>query len=431
MESYPIERYSSEAEYLAALKQRANLPDGFIAGSVELSFHPREVDTPEPSAMRLSAVLLREPTSLFAGTLTRNLFPGAPVKVARRRLAGGSLRGVLINNRIANACVESGERDAKELLDSFAEVIGGSGDELIPASTGVIGWRLPVAEMKAALPGLKGSLTPASILEVARGIMTTDLFPKVRSALVGEARIVGIAKGAGMIEPNMATLLVFILTDAAVDKKELERIHREAIEESFNRISVDSDQSTSDMAIVLSSGTKEVPDVESFKDALMSVYGPLAEDVVRNGEGTQHVIRTVVSGAPDTQAAVDVGKAVVNSPLVKTAVFGNDPNVGRIIMAAGDFLGTSRTAVDPRAVRISIGGHEVFEKGSFLLNPEKEELIFNHMKQARLDPDSCKYPAHLHRVEIALELGAGNKTAAVLGSDLSYGYVRENADYRS
>ncbi len=425
------ERYLSEDEYIDAIKNRADLPEGFSAGSVELSFHPREVDTPEPSAMRLSTILLEEPTSLFAGTLTQNLFSGAPVKVARRRLAGESLRGILINNRIANVCVESGERDATELLDSFAEVIGGTSDELLPASTGVIGWRLPVDEMKAALPELKASLTDASILEVARGIMTTDLFPKVRSATVGGAKIVGIAKGAGMIEPNMATLLVFILTDAAVEKNELERIHRVAIDASFNRISVDSDQSTSDMAIILSSGKKEISDVGSFKDALMSVYRSLAEDVVRNGEGTQHVIRTVVSGAPDTQTAVDVGKAVINSPLVKTAVFGNDPNVGRIIMAVGDFLGTSPTAIDPGMVTISIGGYPVFEKGSFLLNPEKERLMFNHMKQAQLDTDNCTYPAHAHRVEIALDLGTGNETAAVLGSDLSYGYVRENADYRS
>ncbi len=431
MQNKQIEQYAGEAEYLAAVKQRAKLPAGFTAGSVELSFQPYEVDTPKPTAMRLSAILLDEPTTLFAGTLTQNLFPGAPVKVARRRLAGRNLRGVLINNKISNVCVESGEKDASELLDSFGQMIGGTGDELLPASTGVIGWRLPVPEMKAALPGLKKSLSAATIFDVARGIMTTDLFPKVRSASVGEARVVAIAKGAGMIEPNMATLLVFVLTDAAVKKKDLERFHREAIEESFNRISIDSDQSTSDMAIILSSGVKDIPDVGSFKDALISVYGALAEDVVRNGEGTQHVIRTVIHGAPDTRTAVDVGKAVINSPLVKTAVFGNDPNVGRIIMAMGDFLGTSRAKVDPGAVRISIGGHTLFEKGSFLLNPEKEKLIFNHMKQAELDPERCKYPAHQHRVEIVLDLGAGDKSAAVLGSDLSYGYVRENADYRT
>ena len=425
------EQYASEADYVAALKQRAKLPAGFTAGSVELSFQPCEVDTPKPTMMRLSAILLDEPTDLFAGTLTQNLFPGAPVKVTRRRLSGANLRGVLINNKIANVCVESGEKDAVELLDSFGRMIGGGGEEMIPASTGVIGWRLPVAEMQAALPGLMESLSAESILDVARGIMTTDLFPKVRSAEVGSARIVGIAKGAGMIEPNMATLLVFILTDAIIEKKVLERLHREAIDESFNRISVDSDQSTSDMAIILSSGNKNIPDEGSFRDALISLYGALAEDVVRNGEGTQHVIRTVIHGAPDTRTAVAVGKAVINSPLVKTAVFGNDPNVGRIIMAAGDFLGTSGAKVDPGEVRISIGGHTLFEKGSFLLNPEKEELIYNHMKEAELDPENCRYPAHRHRVEIELDLGAGDKTAAVLGSDLSYGYVRENADYRT
>jgi len=425
------EQYLSEDEYLSALKERSDLPAGFTAGSVELSFHPREIDTPEPTKMRLSAILAEEPTTLFAGTHTQSLFPGAPVKVTRRRLAGKNLRGVLINNRIANVCVESGERDAQLLLDSFAELTGGSGDELIPASTGVIGWRLPVDEMKTALPGLKASLSPDGLLDVARGIMTTDLFPKVRSAKAGDATIVGIAKGAGMIEPNMATLLVFIMTDAAVEKGELERIHRHAIDLSFNRISVDSDQSTSDMAIILSSGKKEVPDIQSFEEALLSVYQPLAEDVVRNGEGTGHVIQTVVSGAPETSVAVDVGKAIINSPLVKTAVFGNDPNVGRIIMAAGDYLGTNKLQVDPNGVRISIGGHPVFEKGSFLLDPEKEKLMFEHMKRAELNYEKCSYPAHQNRVVIELDLGAGSKTAAVLGSDLSYGYVRENADYRT
>ena len=425
------ETYLSEDEYTNALKKKADLPAGFSAGSVALSFYPREIDAPEPAEMRLSAILLDEPTNLFAGTLTRSLFPGAPVKVTRRRLAGQKLRGVLINNRIANVCAESGEEDAQQLLDAFADISGGSGDELIPASTGVIGWRLPVDEMKAALPELKASLSPSGLFDVACGIMTTDLFPKVRAAKVGDATIVGIAKGAGMIEPNMATLLVFIMTDAAVDKKELERIHREAIGVSFNRISVDSDQSTSDMAIILSSGKKEIPNVESFQEALGSVYRPLAEDVVRNGEGTGHVVRTVVSGAPDTNAAVDVGKAIINSPLVKTAVFGNDPNVGRIIMAAGDFLGTSDLKVDPGAVRISIGGQTVFERGSFLLDPEKEKLMFEHMKQAELNPEKGRYPAHQNRVEIALDLGAGNASADVLGSDLSYGYVRENADYRT
>ncbi|MBN1685877.1 MAG: bifunctional glutamate N-acetyltransferase/amino-acid acetyltransferase ArgJ [Spirochaetales bacterium] len=425
------ECYASEAEYINALERRAGLPAGFSAGSVELSFQPYEINAPKPRVMRLSAIVLDEPTGLFAGSLTQNAFPGAPVTIARRRLEGETLRGVLVNNSIANVCARSGEKDAEELLDAFAARIGGSGREFLCASTGVIGWRLPVPEMKAALPSLKKSLQTATILDVARGIMTTDLFPKVRAAMAGEAKVLAIAKGAGMIEPNMATMLVFILTDADVDRETLRRLHREAVAVSFNRISVDSDQSTSDMAILLSSGKKKVPGEDSFREALLSVYGALAEDVVRNGEGTGHVIRTVVRGAADTRTAEALGKAIINSPLVKTAAFGNDPNVGRIIMAAGDFLGTSKTNVDPGSITVSIGGHLVFEKGSFSLDADKEAQIFNHMKEAQLDPDNNRYPAHDRRIEIELDLGAGEASAAVLGSDLSYGYVRENADYRT
>jgi glutamate N-acetyltransferase/amino-acid N-acetyltransferase len=285
--------------------------------------------------------------------------------------------------------------------------------------------------MKEAIPRLKENLSSSTILDVAQGIMTTDLFPKVRAAQVGSAKIVAIAKGAGMIEPDMATLLVFILTDAGIKKEELERFHHEAIDSSFNRISIDSDQSTSDMAIIMSSGKKEISSSLEFGDALRSLCQALAEDVVRNGEGTQHVVRTVVRGAPDSGTAVALGKAVINSPLVKTAVFGNDPNVGRIIMAIGDYLGTNGIAIEPDRVKIQIGGELVFENGRFLLNAEKEERMYAHMKRAQLEPESGRFPAHEHRVEIDLDLGGGDETAAVLGSDLSYGYVRENADYRT
>lgn len=426
-----IERFENEGEYTAVLKERAQLPEGFSAGSVSLSFQPSEMETPVPRTMNLSAIILDKPTELFAGTLTKNFFAGAPVLIARRRLSGQALRGVLINNSIANVCTHTGVDDAEELLSALATQTGGSGDEYLAASTGVIGWRLPVPEMKSAIPLLSKTISKETILDVARGIMTTDRFPKVRAAKTGSATIVGTAKGAGMIEPDMATLLVFILTDAVIDKDKLREIHREAIEESFNRISVDSDQSTSDMALVFSSGTNRIAGEDDFKDALISVYRDLAEDVVRNGEGTRHVIRTVVSGAKNVSTAKAIGKAIINSPLVKTAAFGNDPNVGRIIMAVGDFLGSAGMTVDPEAITISIGGLTVFEKGSFSLDAGKEERIFSHMKEAQLDPEECTFPPHNRRIEIELNLGSGSAEAAVLGSDLSYGYVRENADYRT
>jgi glutamate N-acetyltransferase/amino-acid N-acetyltransferase len=185
------------------------------------------------------------------------------------------------------------------------------------------------------------------------------------------------------------------------------------------------------MAILLSSGKKSVSSEEEFADALASVYRDLAEDVVRNGEGTGHVIRTVVRGAPDTSVATEIGKAIANSPLVKTAAFGNDPNVGRLIMAVGDYAGNSGLELDREAIVISIGGEVVFKGGSFTLDAEKEKRMFDHMKEAQLDPERGAFPEHNRRIEIELDLGSGNAGSAVLGSDLSYGYVRENADYRT
>jgi glutamate N-acetyltransferase / amino-acid N-acetyltransferase len=423
--------YDSEEGYVEALTRRSMLPDGFRAGTVGLEFTPAEKSVDVPYAMNVSAVTLDLPTSLFAGRLTRNLFPGAPIHIARRRLDEPDIQGILVNNRISNVCVPSGEQDANELLEAFAASSGLSAQRLIPASTGIIGWGLPVTEMKASLPQLVQNMQSETILEVARAIMTTDLFPKVRSAEVGGGRVVGIAKGAGMIEPNMGTMLVFLFTDVLLSRDEMRRIHADVVEETFNRISIDGDQSTSDMAILLSSGIHQAPDAESFRRGLFSVCRSLAEDIVRNGEGTSHVIRVMVRNAPESKTAVALGKAVVNSPLVKTAVFGDDPNVGRIVMAAGDYLGNAHPDFDASALSVSIGGHRVFAGGSFCIGTDAEETISRHLQAARLDPDNCKYPVHEHLVDIELDLARGAESAEVLGSDLSYGYVRENADYRT
>ena len=426
-----MEIYANEAQYVAALEKRAALPDGFKAATVPISFFPKEIEASNPYSMNVSAIVLDKSTPAFAATLTRNLFPGAPIRIMRERLNERNVRGILINNRISNVCTESGVKDAEKVLEEFGRLFDVPASEMLPASTGIIGWRLPVDEMVSSLPILREELKPHSILGVARGIMTTDLYPKVRAAEVGEGRIVGIAKGAGMIEPNMATLLVFLLTDLSMEREELRNIHGDVIERTFNRISVDSDQSTSDMSVVLSSGAKPSPGASSFRDGLYAVCKALAEDVVRNGEGTSHVIRAVVTRAPDQAIAVGLGKAVINSPLVKTAVFGDDPNVGRVVMAVGDFLGSVTNGIDPGNMRVSIGGYPVFEKGSFSLDNDKETAVNRHMREARLDPEHCRYPAHNRLVEIEIDLDSGAATTEVTGSDLSYEYVRENADYRT
>jgi glutamate N-acetyltransferase / amino-acid N-acetyltransferase len=243
--------FASAAEHRAWLETQSPLPEGFRVGTAALEFVPVEV--PKPARMRLTLLALDAPTSAFAAKFTRNAFPGAPVVVGRRRLDGPALGAVLVNNKVANVCAPDGVAAAEGLCAEAARLLGLSPDEVLPSSTGVIGWRLPVDAMIAALPQAAGSLRGGSALPAAEAIMTTDLYPKVRRAAVGEGSIVGIAKGAGMIEPNLATMLVYLLTDVDVPRSALRAALDEAVEASFNCISVDSDTSTSDTVLLLSS----------------------------------------------------------------------------------------------------------------------------------------------------------------------------------
>ena len=426
-----METFSTEAAYLAALEARAALPEGFRVATASLAFRPAEREVARPLPMNLSLIVLERETAEFAAVYTSNRFPGAPVAIGRERLGGAAVRGVLVNNKIANVCTPTGRADAELLCAALGRETGSTAEAFLPASTGIIGWRLPVAEMQAAIPGLVRGAHGGSVLPVAKGIMTTDRFPKVRSRPVGGGRIVGIAKGAGMIEPRMGTLLCFLLTDVSVGRDGLRAALPWAVDRTLNRISVDGDQSTSDMAVLLSSGTKGAVEPATFRAALSGVLADLAEDIVRNGEGTSHVIRVAVTGARDDESAAGAGKAVVNSPLVKTAVCGNDPNVGRIAGAIGDWAGTAAPWLEPAAVVVRLGGEDVLAGGAFRLDAAKEERLSACLRGAAFDPAARGFPAHGRCVDIEVSLGGGPGTAVVLGSDLSAEYVRENADYRS
>ena len=203
------------------------------------------------------------------------------------------------------------------------------------------------------------------------------------------------------------------------------------VEKTFNRITIDSDQSTSDMAIILSSNKKPLSSIEAFEEALFSVCKQLSHDIVRNGEGTTHVIKVTVSGARTAEEAAGTGKAVANSPLVKTAVFGNDPNVGRIISSLGDYTGDSGITIDPLRLNIRMGGETIFDNGSFTLDQQKEERLTEYLKTCSMDSGTLTYPPHQRTVDIEIDLGIGDCTEEVLASDLTYDYIRENADYRS
>ncbi|ACL64630.1 arginine biosynthesis bifunctional protein ArgJ [Anaeromyxobacter dehalogenans 2CP-1] len=432
--------FATRAEHRAWLESRSALPEGFRIGTCAFEFVPVEV--PKPGRMRLTLIALDRPTPAFAAKFTRNAFPGAPVLVGRRRLDGAALGAVVINNKVANVCAPDGVEAAERVCAEAARLLGLAPEEVLPSSTGVIGWRLPVDRMVEALPAAAAALQGGSALPAAEAIMTTDLYPKLRRADVGGGSIVGFAKGAGMVEPNLATMLVYLLTDLDVPRDALRAALDRAVEGSFNRISVDSDTSTSDTVVLLSSRRRPAPPAAEFAAALARVCGDLAEDVVRNGEGVHHVVRVAVRGAPSDAVAHRVGKAVVNSPLLKAAVNGNDPNVGRLLCAVGKVAGAAGIALDPARAVMRVGGEVVLEGGAMRLDPEKERRLVAHMKAAELYASAppadgvlfrppIDHPPHERRVEIEIDLGMGAGACDVLGGDLSHEYVTENADYRS
>jgi glutamate N-acetyltransferase/amino-acid N-acetyltransferase len=423
--------YATADEYLSDLEKRAVLPKGFRTATTDLSFVPVERPVPKPLPMRLNLLLLEEATAAFGGVFTRNAFPGAPVLLGRELLDQPLSRGVVVNNKVANVGGPRALEDAKALQAEAGKLLGLPAGQLFVASTGIIGWSLPLKDLKKALPQLAPALQSASALPLAKGIMTTDAWPKVRSRQLFGGRITAVAKGAGMIEPNMATMLVYILTDIELSRKALRDMLPRVVAKTFNAISIDSDQSTSDMALMWSSQRVPCSDPVAFERALEDLCRDLAEDIVRNGEGTAHVLEARITGAVDAVQARAAGKAIVNSLLVKTAIYGNDPNVGRVLASVGDAFGNLGLTLNPKAMSLKIADETVFEKGAFQLDPAKEARLSKAFSLAALPEKKAGFPPHETNVILALDLGQGSAETTVWGSDLSYEYVRENADYRS
>jgi glutamate N-acetyltransferase/amino-acid N-acetyltransferase len=431
--------FASREAHHTWLTAQARLPAGFRVGTMRFDFTPREA--PKPAKMTLTLIALDQPTPDFAMVFTRNALPGAPIVIGRRRLGEATLGAVIVNNKVSNVCAPGGVEASDRICAETARLLGLKSAQILPSSTGVIGWGLPVEAMLGALPAAVGTLAAGSILPAAEGIVTTDLYPKIRRADLGGGSIVGIAKGAGMIEPNLATMLVYILTDLAVPRAELRAMLIRAVNATFNTISVDSDTSTSDTVALISSGRVAGVDHAAFEQALTTVCRDLAEDVVRNGEGVRHVIHVEVQRAPTTELARALGKAIVNAPLFKCAVAGNDPNVGRLVQAIGKHVGASAPATDLSQLRLTLGGIELYFGGVFQLNPAKETALVAHLRAAELYASAppkdgvftapISYPPHERCVEIVVDLGLGTAGATVLGGDLTHEYVSENADYRS
>ena len=431
--------FPNRDSHRAWLATQAALPAGFRVGTTRFDFVPREA--PKPAKMTLTLIALDRPTPDFAAAFTKHAFPGAPIIVGRKRLNAPALGAIIINNKISNVCAPGGVETAERVCVEAARLLGLAPTAVLPSSTGVIGWSLPTDAILAALPQAVSALAGGTILPAAEGIVTTDLYPKIRRADVGGGSIVGIAKGAGMIEPNLATMLVYVLTDLAVPRGELRAMLAKAIDASFNAISIDSDTSTSDTVALISSGRVPCEDFGAFERGLHTVCRDLAEDVVRNGEGVRHVIRVRVTQAASPVLARALGKAIVNAPLFKCAVAGNDPNVGRLVQAIGKHIGAFAPQTDLSKLRAAMGGVDIFANGVFQLDPSKEAALIAHLRGAELYASAAPkdgvfsapidFPPHERCVELEIEVGNGAASATVLGGDLTHEYVSENADYRS
>ena len=348
-----------------------------------------------------------------SGVFTQSRFAGPSVVISRSHVADLAAQAVVVISKNANVATGAeGTRNAEEITRSVAARLGLNEQDVLIASTGVIGRQYPIENIRAGIAGLPSPLPDNDAEEVARGIMTTDTVYKIASATVAgsSARIVGVAKGVGMIEPNMATLITMMFTDADVPKEELNLIFRRVINKTFNCVSVDTDTSTSDTATIMASGASGAVDNAAFENALYEVALSLTKQVARDGEGAEKLIEVHVDHARDYEQAKTIAKAIVNSPLVKTAVHGADPNWGRVAMAVGKC--SQYTDVDQEQVVIRFGTQEVYPTQ---VNEQGLSELSAYMKGAD--------------VRIHVSLNTGSTEATVWGCDLTDGYVRINADY--
>ena len=391
-------------------------PLGFRAAGVTAGF--------KPSGLPDLGLLVGDAGTTAAALFTTNAVAAAPIVVGRDRLARGRIRAVLVNSGQANAATgPRGIDDAVATSAEAASLLGAEPDEVLPSSTGVIGEPLHVEQMREAMPGLVEALSPDGGESFARAIMTTDTVHKQATADAGALRVGGCAKGVGMIAPNLATMLAFVTTDAAVAAEDLQRLAREHLAPRFNALTVDGCTSTNDTVLLLASGAADGARVEpgsaawhELAGAIDAVGASLVSQLIADGEGATHVMIVDVEGAATEGDARRVAKAVADSPLVKTAVFGGDPNPGRFLQA----VGAAGVSLDPSRLDVAIGGVPVAVGG--VIPPAYFEPASPLADEAR---------AAMKEAEIAVRvrLGDGPGSSRAYGCDLSYEYVRINGEY--
>ncbi|MDH6131760.1 glutamate N-acetyltransferase/amino-acid N-acetyltransferase [Kitasatospora sp. MAA4] len=359
------------------------------------------------------AVVVSEVPARSAAVFTRSRFAGPSVVLSREAAALQHSRGMVVLSRNANVATgRAGAEHAAEVRRTVAEIVGIAPEELVIGSTGMIGRPYPMESIRTGLAELNWPFPEADCAAAAAAIMTTDTRPKHLTVRCGDAVLTGIAKGVGMIEPNMATLLTFFFTDADIAADDLDALFRRVMDRTFNALSIDTDTSTSDTAAIFANGLAGPVDPVAFEQALYTCALHLVREIASDGEGASKLIEVHVIGARDDAQAKRVGKSVVNSPLVKTAVHGADPNWGRIAMAIGKL--DDESDIDPHAVRI--------QYDDLLMHPEEPSDALLERARAYLKGD---------QVVIRIDLGIAEGEFTVYGCDLTEGYVRINADYSS
>jgi glutamate N-acetyltransferase/amino-acid N-acetyltransferase len=388
------------------------LPKGFTASGIRAGIRKKRPDL---------GMIVADDVATAAAVFTQNRFQAAPVVLSKAALkrSGNRVKAVVVNAGCANAVTgQEGTDAAKRVRARAAELLACPESQIFMASTGVIGVVLPDKKIRASLPDAVTRLSTGGVEALSHAILTTDVGPKVAQAsfTIGgkRARIVGVAKGAGMIHPNMATMLAFLMTDASIDAAALQKALKSAVDQSFNSISVDGDTSTNDTVLVMASGKAEnapKSDLADFQRALDRVCRDLAWMIVRDGEGATRVMEVRVTGARSEKDAKLAAHAIATSPLVKTAVHGGDPNWGRIVGA----LGRSGARFSTKRVSVSAGPIVLMKDGSPAKYAEKDAAkVFSR-----------------ERIPLTIDLGGGSGTALVLSCDFGHDYVSINADYRS
>lgn len=390
-------------------------PKGFLAGGIACGI--------KKTAKTDLALIVSKQPAIAAGVVTTNKVKAAPILLSQRHLENQTVRAIVANSGNANACVgPQGDRDAEAMVEAAAKYLGIAKEEVLVASTGVIGVRLPVEKIETTLSNTTEFLSETGSLAAAEAIMTTDTFSKevaVEFEINGiPVRIGGIAKGSGMIHPNMATMLGFITTDADIDSKMLQQAVSRAGEISFNRVTVDGDMSTNDCLFILANGQAGNsiingfgPKYDLFSKALETVCVELAKMLAKDGEGATKFVEIIVAGGRSEAEAVQVGKSIATSSLVKTAIFGEDANWGRILAAAG----YSGVDIEPEKVNIFLGDLLVCQNGTGLVFDEVQAKGILQQKD----------------LLIKVDLGQGNSEATVWTCDFSYDYVKINGSYRT